>query len=42
MRLRKLSQLEGWNASRRAVVAYYLEALDGVGDLLLPPVAPAS
>ena len=40
--LRKLPLLEDWNASRRAAAAYYLNALEGIGDLLLPPVAPES
>jgi dTDP-4-amino-4,6-dideoxygalactose transaminase len=38
----KLPQLDGWNAERRAVAALYDEALDGVGDLVLPGVAPGS
>ena len=36
---RKLPLLDGWNAQRRAAAAHYLEGLDGVGDLALPPVA---
>ena len=36
---RKLALLDGWNVQRRAVAAQYLESLDGVGDLVLPPVA---
>jgi dTDP-4-amino-4,6-dideoxygalactose transaminase len=39
---RKLPLLEGWNAERRAAAAYYTEALDGVGDLGLPPVPAGS
>ena len=35
---RKLPLLEGWNDQRRAVAAQYLERLEGVGDLVLPPV----
>ncbi|HEX5469786.1 MAG TPA: DegT/DnrJ/EryC1/StrS family aminotransferase [Gaiellaceae bacterium] len=38
----KLPYLEGWNAERRAAAAFYLEALGGVGDLGLPPVAEGS
>jgi dTDP-4-amino-4,6-dideoxygalactose transaminase len=40
--LRKLPLLVGWNEERRAAALYYLEALEDVGDLLLPPVAPTS
>lgn len=40
--LRKLVLLEPWNAARRAAVELYRQALDGIGDLVLPPVAPAS
>ena len=40
--LRKLSLLDRCNAQRRHAAALYLAALDGVGDLLLPPVAPGS
>jgi dTDP-3-amino-3,4,6-trideoxy-alpha-D-glucose transaminase len=40
--LRKLAHLDEWNALRRAAAAAYLERLDGVGDLRLPPVAPGS
>jgi dTDP-4-amino-4,6-dideoxygalactose transaminase len=39
---RKLPLLDGWNAERRAAAAYYSDALDGVGDLLLPPVPDGS
>lgn len=38
----KLPHLARWNEERRAAAAYYLERLEGVGDLVLPPVAPAS
>jgi dTDP-4-amino-4,6-dideoxygalactose transaminase len=40
--IRKLPKLRAWNEQRRAAAAYYLEALDGVGDLRLPPVAAGS
>jgi dTDP-3-amino-3,4,6-trideoxy-alpha-D-glucose transaminase len=40
--LHKLPLLDGWNDQRRAAAAYFLDALAGVGDLRLPPVAPAS
>jgi dTDP-4-amino-4,6-dideoxygalactose transaminase len=40
--LRKLPLLDGWNEDRRAAADFYLHALDGVGDLRLPPVAPGS
>lgn len=39
---RKLSYLEGWNVNRQAAAALYSEALAGVGDLVLPPVAERS
>jgi dTDP-4-amino-4,6-dideoxygalactose transaminase len=38
----KLPLLDGWNAQRRAAAAFYSEALSGVGDIELPPVAPGS
>ena len=38
----KLPLLDGWNAGRQDVAARYLEALDGLGDLRLPPVARGS
>jgi dTDP-4-amino-4,6-dideoxygalactose transaminase len=38
----KLPHLDGWNEERRAIAARYLEALAGVGDLELPPVAAES
>ena len=40
--LLKLPHLGGWNESRRALAAAYGERLAGVGDLVLPPVAPGS
>jgi dTDP-4-amino-4,6-dideoxygalactose transaminase len=40
--LRKLPLLDAWNAERAAAAAYYREALDGVGDLRLPPVPAGS
>jgi dTDP-4-amino-4,6-dideoxygalactose transaminase len=38
----KLPLLDGWNEQRRDVARFYGEALAGVGDLVLPPVAPGS
>jgi dTDP-4-amino-4,6-dideoxygalactose transaminase len=38
----KLPLLDGWNDERRAAAAFYQEALAGVGDLRLPPVAAGS
>jgi dTDP-4-amino-4,6-dideoxygalactose transaminase len=40
--LRKLPQLDSWNAERREVAAAYSERLAGVGDLRLPPVPEGS
>ncbi len=40
--LRKLPSLETWNGERRTSAARYLDALEGVGDLRLPPVAARS
>ncbi len=40
--LRKLPLLAAWNEERRSAAAFYGEALSGVGDLVLPPVAPGS
>ncbi len=38
----KLARLDGWNEERRTIANHFLERLDGVGDLELPPVAPDS
>ena len=38
----KLPLLDGWNEERRAQARLYDEALDGVGDVVLPPTAPGS
>jgi dTDP-4-amino-4,6-dideoxygalactose transaminase len=40
--LRKLPLLDGWNEARRDAARHYLDALAGVGDLELPPVAPGA
>jgi dTDP-3-amino-3,4,6-trideoxy-alpha-D-glucose transaminase len=40
--LHKLPLLDEWNAERQRQAAFYTEALAGVGDLVLPPVAPGS
>jgi dTDP-4-amino-4,6-dideoxygalactose transaminase len=40
--LRKLPLLDGWNEERRATAAFYAARLDGVGDLVLPPVPQGS
>jgi dTDP-4-amino-4,6-dideoxygalactose transaminase len=40
--LRKLPLLERWIEQRRAIARRYADALEGVGDLVLPPVAPGS
>jgi dTDP-4-amino-4,6-dideoxygalactose transaminase len=40
--LRKLALLPAWTAERRAIAGAYSQALDGVGDLRLPPLAPES
>lgn len=40
--LHKLPLLDGWNGERRSVAKLYLDALAGVGDLRLPPVADGS
>lgn len=40
--LHKLPLLDAWNEDRRAVAALYLDALDGVGDLVLPSIAEGS
>jgi dTDP-4-amino-4,6-dideoxygalactose transaminase len=39
---RKLPLLEGWNDQRRRIAEAYGQQLAGVGDLVLPPVAPDS
>jgi dTDP-4-amino-4,6-dideoxygalactose transaminase len=39
---RKLPLLDGWNEERRRLAGFYLDALDGVGDLVLPPVPSGS
>lgn len=38
----KLRLLDGWNDERRAAARFLGEALEGVGDLVLPAVAPGS
>jgi dTDP-4-amino-4,6-dideoxygalactose transaminase len=40
--LAKLPHLQRWNDERRVAAAYYLARLEGVGDLVLPPIAPES
>jgi dTDP-4-amino-4,6-dideoxygalactose transaminase len=40
--LEKLQLLDGWNDQRRCAAAFYNEALRGVGNLSLPPVAYGS
>jgi len=40
--LAKLPHLQVWNEERREVARLYGELLQDIGDLLLPPVAPAS
>jgi dTDP-4-amino-4,6-dideoxygalactose transaminase len=40
--LRKLPHLEQWNAERRAAATYYLNRLEGVGDVALPPAPNGS
>jgi dTDP-4-amino-4,6-dideoxygalactose transaminase len=37
--LRKLPLLDAWNDERRAAAEWYVQALEGVGDLVLPIVA---
>ena len=38
----KLPHLDSWNDARRAAARFYSEALEGVGDLRLPPVPEGS
>lgn len=38
----KLPLLDHWNEQRRAAARYYLESLEGVGDVRLPPVPEGS
>lgn len=38
----KLTLLQAWNGERRRAAEIYTEALDGLGDLRLPPVAAQS
>jgi dTDP-4-amino-4,6-dideoxygalactose transaminase len=40
--LRKLPFLDAWNEERRQAAAFYRDALEGVGDLRLPPVPSGS
>jgi dTDP-4-amino-4,6-dideoxygalactose transaminase len=40
--LRKLPHLERWNEERRAAARFYGQALDGVGDLVLPREPPGA
>ena len=40
--MHKLPLLDEWNSQRRAAAAFYANALAGVGDLLLPPLAAGS
>jgi dTDP-4-amino-4,6-dideoxygalactose transaminase len=40
--LRKLSHLDRWTSQRREVARRYTSALEGVGDLQLPPVPEGS
>ena len=40
--LKKLACLDSWNDERVAIASHYLQALEGVGDLELPPVASGS
>lgn len=40
--LHKLPLLDAWNAQRRSAARYYADELNGVGDIVLPPVAPES
>jgi dTDP-4-amino-4,6-dideoxygalactose transaminase len=38
----KLPHLDSWNDSRREAARFYMDALEGVGDLRLPPVPEGS
>jgi len=38
----KLPHLDSWNDARRAAARFYSEALEGLGDLRLPPVPEGS
>lgn len=40
--LHKLPFLDSWNTERRTAAEFYSQALDGVGDLKLPPVPEGS
>jgi dTDP-4-amino-4,6-dideoxygalactose transaminase len=40
--LRKLPRLDEWNEQRARAAGFYATALDGVGDLVLPPSPPGS
>ena len=40
--LHKLPLLDGWNEERREIARFYGQALAGLGDLRLPPVATGS
>lgn len=40
--LHKLPLLDGWNRQRADAAGWYGEGLAGVGDIVLPPVAPGS
>jgi dTDP-3-amino-3,4,6-trideoxy-alpha-D-glucose transaminase len=40
--LRKLPLLDKWNEARRTAARSYMDALEGVGDLRLPPVPDSS
>ena len=40
--LHKLPRLDRWNEERRSAARFYGEALDGLGDLRLPPVPEGS
>jgi dTDP-4-amino-4,6-dideoxygalactose transaminase len=40
--LHKLPHLDRWTEERRAAARFYMDALESVGDLRLPPIAPGS